>query len=140
MTKFYIVFNDDGTLKTRLPMDADVDDPLPSNISSVEKDLWLRTIQENDGIWKRDKKGKIEKLPFTPATAEETLAANISTQARLAADASRAMTPLLLSLQLGEATDEETAAARTWQAYSRNLKAVDLTEIEPDWPVKPYSS
>jgi hypothetical protein len=137
MTKYYIVFNDDGTLQTRLPMDADVDDPLPDNISSVEKELWLRTIQENDGIWKRDKKGKIGKCPFPPATAEEVLSANISTQTMLAADASRAMTPLLLSLQLGEATDEETAAARTWQAYSRTLKAVDLTVESPAWPDKP---
>ncbi|MFL1502094.1 tail fiber assembly protein [Pseudomonas sp. S191] len=137
MTKFYIVFNDDGTLQTRLPMDADVDDPLPNSISSVAKDLWLRTIQENDGVWKRDKKGKIGKFPFPPATAEEILAANISTQTVLAADASRAMTPLLLSLQLGDATDEEVEAARTWQAYSRTLKAVDLTAQSPTWPDKP---
>ncbi|NUU37620.1 tail fiber assembly protein [Pseudomonas sp. C2B4] len=39
------------------------------------------------------------------------------------------MTPLLLSLQLGNATEDETASAKTWQAYSRALQGVDLTAI-----------
>lgn len=137
MTQFYIVFDDDGALYTRLPMDAVVDDPLPSNMSLVEEELWLRTIQENDGIWRRDKAGKIEKFPFPPATPGEIISANNSTQALLAADASKAITPLLLSLQLGDATATEIAAAKVWQSYSRALKAVDLSVQSPAWPVKP---
>lgn len=73
-------------------------------------------------------------LPVTPPTAEETFAANTAMQAIYKSQASTAMTPLLLSLQLGDATEEETALAKLWQAYSRALKAVDLTEVSPAWP------
>lgn len=70
-------------------------------------------------------------------TPEETLSMNKVTQATLQAQASENMTPLLLSLQLGDATEEETELARQWQTYSRALKAVDLTAASPKWPSAP---
>ncbi|WP_242173473.1 MULTISPECIES: tail fiber assembly protein [unclassified Pseudomonas] len=137
MTKFYIVFNDDGTLSARLPMNADVADPLPKNIASVSEELWLKTMQENDGVWTRDAKGEIKKYPFPPPSSQENLAANTDRQEALLKSASQAMTPLLMSLQLGDATDEETASAKAWQGYCRALKAVDLLAQSPSWPDKP---
>ncbi|MFL1562490.1 tail fiber assembly protein [Pseudomonas sp. O64] len=52
-------------------------------------------------------------------------------------EASKIMTPLLVSLQLGDATEEETAKAKAWQAYCRALQTVDLTAQSPAWPDKP---
>lgn len=75
-------------------------------------------------------------LPVPP-TPEEILAANTAAQAYMLSEASKAMTPLLLSLQLGDATAEETASARAWQAYYRKLQVVDLTAEFPAWPVAP---
>lgn len=51
--------------------------------------------------------------------------------------AAEAMAPVLLSLQLGDSTDEETVIAKQWQTYYRELKAVDLTQLEPVWPTPP---
>lgn len=47
------------------------------------------------------------------------------------------MTPVLVSLNLGDATDAETVVARAWQDYYRALQAVDLTAIDPQWPAYP---
>lgn len=137
MTGFYIVFNDDGTLLTRLPMNADVEKPLPKNVSSVSEELWLRTIQENDGVWSRSASGEIKKYPFPPPSPEEKIAANAGRLETLLKSASQAMTPLLMSLQLGDATEEETANAKAWQAYCRELRTVDLAAASPAWPEKP---
>ncbi|QBR31898.1 MULTISPECIES: tail fiber assembly protein [Pseudomonas] len=78
-----------------------------------------------------------EPIPVVPPTPEEILAANTDTFSALKSQASIAMTPLLLSLQLGDATAAETASAKAWQAYSRALTAVDLTKSEPSWPSLP---
>lgn len=51
--------------------------------------------------------------------------------------ASQAMAPILVSLQLGDATDEETFNAKAWQEYYRALKMVDVTLAEPAWPTAP---
>lgn len=54
-------------------------------------------------------------------------------------EAARVMAPILVSLQLGDATDEEATTAKAWQAYYRALKAVDITVTNPAWPEKPMS-
>ena len=51
--------------------------------------------------------------------------------------ASQAMTPLLVSLQLGNATTDETARATAWQSYYRVLQDIDLTVTTPAWPTVP---
>jgi len=58
-------------------------------------------------------------------------------QSMLMNAASQAMTPLLVSLQLGDATAAETARARLWQSYCRALMAVDLSSDSPEWPDLP---
>jgi len=76
---------------------------------------------------------------FSPPTPPiiDLVAVNEAHLQSLLDDASRAMAPILVSLQLGDATDDETVAARAWQAYYRELKVVDVTVPEPDWPVAP---
>jgi len=55
----------------------------------------------------------------------------------LIAAASQAMVPILVSQQLGNATDAETATAKAWQAYYRSLQLVDITVDSPAWPDVP---
>lgn len=89
------------------------------------------TATEADGVWSF--------APYTPPppTPQEILAKNSNDQMVLLDIASRSMTPLLVSLQLGNATDEETTLARAWQTYCRALKMVDMAVAVPDWPIAP---
>lgn len=74
-----------------------------------------------------------------PPTPEEIFQKNAADQGNLLNQASQAMAPVLVSLQLGDATDDETVTAREWQTYYRALKNVDLTVADPSWPVMPGS-
>jgi putative aminopeptidase FrvX len=75
-----------------------------------------------------------EVIPPTPA---EVLAANTNVRDQLLQLASVAIAPLQMAVSLGEATDAETASAKAWVAYSRGVKAVDLTQTQPNWPTAP---
>ncbi|MDY7559979.1 tail fiber assembly protein [Pseudomonas sp. CCC3.2] len=67
----------------------------------------------------------------------DVAAVNTVRQSELVAAASLVMAPILVSLQLGDATDEETLSAKAWQAYYRALKSVDVTVKSPAWPELP---
>lgn len=54
-------------------------------------------------------------------------------------EASVSMTPMFLSLQLGDATDDETLKAKAWRDYYRALEAVDVTVADPVWPTPPLN-
>lgn len=75
-------------------------------------------------------------VPWTPSPAD-ILAANLAAQAALMTQASQAMTPIFMALQLGDATDTETVSAKAWRAYYQALQEVDLTVAEPAWPEAP---
>lgn len=75
--------------------------------------------------------------PVIPPTPEEIISANQMQQNWLLSQASQKMAPVLVSLQLGDATDDETVTARAWQAYYRSLQLVDLTVADPAWPSPP---
>lgn len=72
-----------------------------------------------------------------PLSQEQIILKNQRDQEYLKMQASLAMTPVLLSLQLNEATDVESTKAREWQAYYRQLEQVDLTVSFPEWPATP---
>lgn len=72
--------------------------------------------------------------PLVDPAPADTLAANLAHQDFLLGQASQAMMPVLVSLQLGNATEAETAIAKSWQAYCRVLRTVDLTVQSPNWP------
>lgn len=76
--------------------------------------------------------------PWMP-DPQVVIEANKAEQASLLAQASQVMAPILVSLQLGDATDEETTRAKAWQAYYRELKAVDVTASNPAWPAQPLA-
>lgn len=71
-----------------------------------------------------------------PSVAQ-ILSANTSVQAQLLAAASVAIAPLQLAVSLGEATSAETVSAAAWVAYTRAVKAIDLTQVSPTWPAVP---
>ncbi|WP_247263337.1 MULTISPECIES: tail fiber assembly protein [Pseudomonas] len=75
-------------------------------------------------------------VPYQPSPAD-IAAANQAQKSSLEIQASQAMTPLLVSLQLGNATADETTKAKAWQAYCRALQTVDVTVAAPAWPVVP---
>jgi hypothetical protein len=72
-------------------------------------------------------------------TAAEVLANNTGKQNDLLAAASVALAPLQTAVTLGIATDGETADAKAWVQYVRDLKAVDLTGASPNWPEAPIA-
>lgn len=67
----------------------------------------------------------------------DVVAHNEAQKLALSSEASQAMTPLLLALQLGDATDSEKAKAIEWRDYSRALQLVDVTEEDIVWPIPP---
>jgi hypothetical protein len=79
---------------------------------------------------------------FTPApaprkTKDQLLLENQQKLQELKNSASQAMSPLLLIMQLGGASDAEVASAKAWQDYYRSLQLVDLTIADPEWPTIP---
>lgn len=81
--------------------------------------------------------GEFVPPPVIPPTPEEILLRNQQTQTNLVTMAAQEMAPILVSLQLGDATDDETVIAKEWQSYYRALKAVDLTVEDIQWPERP---
>lgn len=130
----YATFDASGVLMARFD---DYINVIPEGAIELDYDLWVRTILEQDGIWMLNEDGTVTKHPFPPPTPEQIIAINQSQQSALIAQASQSMAPILVSLQLGDATDDETAVARAWQAYYRALTQVDVTVIDPAWPTLP---
>ncbi|NNB51701.1 tail fiber assembly protein [Pseudomonas fragi] len=75
-------------------------------------------------------------VPYVP-TAAEIIERNTQQRASLMNGAAQSMSPVMVSLQLGNATEEEVAIAKDWQGYYRALKEVDVSLAEPDWPEAP---
>ncbi|WP_339476452.1 tail fiber assembly protein [Pseudomonas fluorescens] len=90
-------------------------------------------VPQPDQQWTYD--GSVFLPPPPPIV--DVVAVNEATKASLLSLASQVMAPILVSLQLGDATNDEMIAARQWQAYYRSLKSVDITVPNPDWPVSP---
>ena len=76
----------------------------------------------------------IQNLPLPP---NQLLLVNQGLKHERLLLASQIMAPLLVSLQLGNATDEEIQAAKAWQSYCRALTSIDITTSNPDWPIPP---
>lgn len=69
-----------------------------------------------------------------PAEVNEGIRQNLMFQARVA------MAPVLLSLNLGDATDEESEIAKEWQVYYRALRDFDVNSTNPTWPTAPATT
>lgn len=72
-------------------------------------------------------------------TPEEVVAQREAYRKQLKDQAAIAMAPVLLSLNLGDATDEETLEAKAWQSYYRQLQELEISGEgdEPVWPTPP---
>lgn len=66
--KKYIVFDESGTLAARLIEGVHT---IPAGAVSVTDELWSRTIQELDGVWKIDENGLVTK-EVTPVIIDQT--------------------------------------------------------------------
>jgi len=74
----------------------------------------------------------------TPALSPaDVVANNTAVRDGLLQQAATALAPLQMAVALGEATDEETSQAKMWVAFSRAVKAVDLSQASPMWPEPP---
>jgi|SRR5450830_855344 len=93
-------------------------------------------VPQPECFWTYDGTAFAAPVPYQP-TPEEIEAANQAQRAALLAQASQVMAPLFVFINLGDATDAETTAAKAWQAYYRALQAVDVTVARPDWPTPP---
>lgn len=81
--------------------------------------------------------GEPELRPPLPLTPDEVRKVNERTRDALLDAATGALTPLQTAIMLGDATDDEIAAARRWIGYVRAVKAVNLTDDDPSWPPEP---
>ncbi|MDU8357969.1 tail fiber assembly protein [Pseudomonas syringae group sp. J309-1] len=81
--------------------------------------------------------GQFSAPPSNQESAAQIMASNEAKKAQLMAYASQVMTPLLVSLQLGNATDAEVLSAKEWQGYYRKLKEVEVTPELLSWPSAP---
>lgn len=153
MSKYYILFGSDGVLVTRLIDNKDV---IPPEAVEVEYDFWVRTIQEDDGIWRLNEDGTITKHPrpeYVP-TPEEVLASQSAILQRanqLAAAQKTALTNRIGVLQdaidLEMATPEEEAelAPRQAQLLAWKKYAILLGRVTTqagwyqtvEWPAQP---
>lgn len=80
----------------------------------------------------------LEDWPVSPPlSSTQIFEINSSIRADLMSKATQSMTPLLISMQLGDATDQEIAWAKAWQSYCRDLKLLDMSVESPGWPQVP---
>lgn len=105
--------------------------------------IWVDVQDNQEGVeegWDaKNVKGKWKFSPYQP-TPQAVIEANKIDYERLLNKANTSMTPLLMSLQLGNATAEETNKAKSWQAYYRELKAINLSKKDVVWPTPPEST
>lgn len=127
--RYALINIETGIVENVIELDNDTDWLPPEGYIVVRTDSGNINDTYNDG--------EFVTPPPPPPTPDEVLFENQQRQIYLLSLASQAMTPVLLSLQLGDATDEESAIARSWQAYYRSLQSVDLTVTSPDWPTPP---
>ncbi|WP_250538830.1 MULTISPECIES: tail fiber assembly protein [unclassified Caballeronia] len=100
-------------------------------------------IEIKDGVtvatgFKYDGTTFIGPVAETPAmTADQILAFNTGRRDNFLAVATAAIAPLQDAVDLGEATDTETALLKAWKVYRVAVNRVDLTLASPTWPTAP---
>ncbi|BFT62377.1 tail fiber assembly protein [Pseudomonas moorei] len=67
----------------------------------------------------------------------EILSANTATKDALLDMATAAIAPLQDAVDLEDATTEETARLKKWKQYRVAVNRIDLTVLNPGWPVAP---
>jgi hypothetical protein len=139
----YILFNELKTLYTRFDSEihGEHGKGIPKQAIEVTDELFWRTINEKDGVWKLDPNGKITKHPFPAPTKEELAqrALNIAT-AKMAEEMKKANAGVAKyqdMVDLEVATEEEAAKLKAWKLFRVGLNRLDLTAKKIDWPKAP---
>ncbi|WP_284508306.1 tail fiber assembly protein [Caballeronia sp. NCTM5] len=73
-------------------------------------------------------------------TQEDIVVANTSLRDSKLAQAALAIAPLQDAVDLGEATDAESALLKAWKQYRVAVNRIDLEDASPDWPTLPITS
>ncbi|MBN6732787.1 tail fiber assembly protein [Burkholderia multivorans] len=119
----------------------EVDSPAPDDARVVEitDDQWAELLagQSRGERLTIDDAGHPQLLPPLPPSPEQIVVQNTLRRNELLTQASVALAPLQMAVALGEATDPEIEAARQWLAFTRMVKAVDLTLADAEWPSAP---
>jgi hypothetical protein len=89
-----------------------------------------------DQLWIYDGISFVPPVPYQPSPAE-ILATNAASRDGMLSAASLAIAPLQDAVDLGEATDAETALLQRWKQYRVAVNRVDLTKADPPWPSVP---
>lgn len=89
---FFLQFGPDGALVGRYITVVNGEQAIPNDAISVAGALYLQTVREKDGIWKRDPEtGDIAKHPFPPPPPEEIEAQKVAIVQQHLDDAARAL-------------------------------------------------
>lgn len=130
----YAQFDDNGQICARY--DSDIHgDTIPADAIELSDDVFWQTINENDGVWKRDPKtGEIAKHLCQPPT-DEQLASN----ARVQRDHLIAATDWMVL----RAQETGKPVAAEWLAYRQALRDVPAQKGFPStvtWPTAPEAT
>lgn len=112
-------------------------DPAPGMaIADISEEQWL---SQDTHQWFHD--GTLTDIEpvitYPPLPPEQIISRNYATQQRLMAEANAAITPLQYAVDLGVDLEEEAEQLWLWKQYVVEVNRVDLTQLEPDWPVQP---
>jgi hypothetical protein len=149
----YATFDASGVLLLRYDDAVNI---IPEGAVAVNDELFLRMVNESDGVWTLHSDGTITKEPLPPPTAQEILeqqSAKLQGLTQLANAQKVALTArigtLNDSVELEMATPEEvaelpvrTAQLLEWKRYAVLLGRVTLQPGWPpvvDWPVQPLA-
>lgn len=119
-----------------------VDSPAPEGVGTVDiTDEEWQSLLDGQGQGKRMVviDGIAQLADPLPPSAEQIKASNTATRDSFLADASAVIAPLQDAVDIGEATDAETAALLAWKKYRVAVNRVDLTQSPAAWPDKPQS-
>ena len=110
---------------------------LPDDLIEISVDYWQELLNGQNGKKEisSDKNGYPVLVDVAPATAEQLKVIASREKERLMALATVAIAPLQDAVELGIATEEETAALTEWKKYRVMLMRVDTSN--PDWPTPP---
>lgn len=131
----FIKFNNLNVLEARYD-DEIHGDKIPKGSIKVSDELFWKTINENDGVWKLVD-NNIVKLPFPPPTAEEKLETATLNKAALMFVADKAVSKYQDMVDVSDASAEEKAMLKKWKQYRVVLHRLDLAANSIVWPIVP---
>lgn len=130
----HILFGADGVLVTRY--DSDIHGKIPTEAIEVVDELFLQTISETDGTWKRDLvTGDITKHPLPMPTEAELSAAARAKRDSIISGVAWRYERQARELRLGIKTTDNLAALDTYVQALADITAQNGFPFTINWPV-----